>query len=68
MSAIYLVKCDICGRTGDLAQRGWKILRDFAYIKHACPKCADDTDDYGGSHLHEARLASKVREASRERR
>jgi hypothetical protein len=67
MSAIYPVKCNICGRVGDLSQPGWKILRDFAYIRHACPKCAADTDNYGGSHLHEYRLASKVRAAESKR-
>lgn len=61
MSNIYNVKCDICNKSGDLSQPGWKILRDFAYIKHACPKCSKKTDDYGGSHLHEYRLANKVR-------
>lgn len=61
MSQLHPVKCDICGKTGDLTQGGWKILRDFAYIKHACPECCRKTDNYGGSHLHEARLSSKVR-------
>lgn len=60
MSNIQNVKCDICDKIGILGQ-GWKILRDFNYVKHACPKCVNETDDYGGSHLYKYRLASKVR-------
>ena len=64
MSNLQPVKCDICGESGILSDK-WVTLRDFAYLKHACPECARKTDDYGGSHLHEARLATKVRSALR---
>lgn len=69
MSVVQTVRCNICNRVGDIySEPGWKVLRDFAYIRHACPKCSSETDNYGGSHLHEARLASKVRAAEANRR
>jgi len=61
MSVINQYKCDICGKIFSSEEKGWKILRNFCYIKHACSKCVDATDNYGGSHLHETRLECKVR-------
>lgn len=57
------VQCDICMEVGKLSA-DWVTLRDFAYVKHACPKCVGATDSYGGSHLRDARLSGKVREAT----
>jgi len=60
MSILSAVKCDICDHVGYLNSE-WRTLSDFAYIKHACPKCVENTDDYGGDHLLCSRLSLKIR-------
>lgn len=64
MSVINSAQCDICGKIGYIGA-GWVVLRDFAYIKHACDKCASETSREGGSYYHELRLSSKVRDKLR---
>lgn len=57
------VRCDICGKTGDLNRCPyWRILRDFAYCRYACPDCAGCSQASGlPSHLKDAVLSSMVR-------
>lgn len=59
---IRMVSCDICGTTGDMNRKpGWRVLRDFAYVRHACPKCADDAKRYvGADHLMDSVLRDRV--------
>lgn len=68
MSMQYLVRCDICGATGDAnLETGWKVLRDFAYVKHACPKCSGEATRMVGhaSYLIESYLSSQIRSQQR---
>ena len=57
---VQIAKCDVCGRTGHI-DPGWVVLRDFAYIKHACPGCARLASFGDGSHLRDARLSDNIR-------
>lgn len=64
---IRMASCDICGSTGDInRQAGWRVLRDFAYLRHACPKCADDARRYvGATHLIDSVLRDRVLKAEK---
>ena len=59
MSFATPLKCDICDTTG-YASPEWMELRNFAYVKHACPICVSNTDSYGGSEMVKERLKQQI--------
>ena len=64
MTVLLLVKCDLCNEEGVLTG-AWATLRDFSYIKHACPKCAERHNYGDGSHLRDSRISTEIRNKAR---